>query len=74
MFRIIFFFLFLLSLKYSATAQPAKEIKNLVFEGDWQRTVSISDGGIGPRLRRLSKADIDNLTQNGRIAMNNYLK
>jgi len=41
---------------------------------DWARTVSISDGGIGPRLRRLSKADIDILQANGRMAMNNHLK
>ena len=41
---------------------------------DWKRTVSISDGAIGPRLRKLSKAEIDILIENGRIAMNNYLK
>jgi NTE family protein len=41
---------------------------------DWARTVSISDGGVGPRLRKLSKAEIDNLIENGRVAMNNHLK
>jgi NTE family protein len=41
---------------------------------DWARTVSISDGGVGPRLRRLSKAEIDILIENGRVAMNNHLK
>lgn len=40
---------------------------------DWARTVSISDGGIGPRLRRLSKKDIEVLMGNGRIAINKHL-
>jgi NTE family protein len=41
-------------------------------QDDWMRTVSISDGGIGPRLRKLSKKDIDVLIQNGQAAMNNH--
>ena len=41
---------------------------------DWERTVSISDGGVGPRLRKLSQAEIDTLIENGRVAMNNHLK
>lgn len=40
---------------------------------DWKRTVSISDGNVGPRIRRLSKATIDTLIGNGRIATMNYL-
>lgn len=41
---------------------------------DWKRTVSISDGKIGPRIRRLSKTEIDTLMQNGLTATNNYLQ
>jgi NTE family protein len=40
---------------------------------DWQRTVSISDGSLGPRIRKLSKKEIDTLIENGRRAMKNYL-
>lgn len=40
---------------------------------DWQRTVSISDGKIGPRIRKLSKEEINILIGNGRKAMKNYL-
>ena len=40
---------------------------------DWQRTVSISDGDVGPRIRKLSKKEVETLINNGRIAMKNYL-
>jgi NTE family protein len=40
---------------------------------DWQRTVSISDGNIGPRIRKLSKKEVETLIDNGRAAMKNYL-
>ena len=40
---------------------------------DWQRTVSISDGNISPRLRKLSKEEIKLLIENGRNAVKNYL-
>lgn len=40
---------------------------------DWQRTVSISDGKIGPRIRKLSKEDLSVLTESGRQAMKNFL-
>ncbi|HEV8286529.1 MAG TPA: patatin-like phospholipase family protein [Chitinophagaceae bacterium] len=40
---------------------------------DWQRTVSISDGSIGPRIRKLSQKEINILIENGRMAMKNYL-
>jgi NTE family protein len=40
---------------------------------DWQRTVSISDGNVGPRIRKLSKKELETLINNGRIAMKNYL-
>jgi NTE family protein len=35
---------------------------------DWRRTVSVSDGGIGPRIKRLQKKEADLLIQNGRSA------
>jgi len=40
---------------------------------DWQRTVSISDGNISPKLRRLSKEEINVLIENGKTAVKNYL-
>lgn len=40
---------------------------------DWQRTVSISDGKIGPRIRKLSPEEINILIDNGRQAVKNYL-
>ncbi len=43
-------------------------------KADWKRTVSISDGGLGPRLRKLSKYEIDALLQNGNTAMKKYLQ
>jgi NTE family protein len=41
---------------------------------DWKRTVSISDGNIAPRIRRLSKEEIDMLLENGRVATQRFLK
>jgi NTE family protein len=41
---------------------------------DWQRTVSISDGRIGPRIRRLSETEIRLLVSNGRTATALYFK
>ena len=40
---------------------------------DWQRTVSISDGNVPPKIKKLSKEEIRLLIENGRTAMNNYL-
>jgi len=40
---------------------------------DWKRTVSISDGNIGPRIRRLSADEINRLVENGRQATRNFL-
>lgn len=40
---------------------------------DWQRTVSISDGGVGPRIRRLSARQVHTLTTNGRTATAAFL-
>ena len=41
---------------------------------DWQRTISISDGKIGPRIRKLSKPEITVLIQNGYNATARYLQ
>lgn len=41
---------------------------------DWQRTVSISDGNIGPRIRKLSKAEIKKLIENGNIATKEFFR
>ncbi|HEX6192861.1 MAG TPA: patatin-like phospholipase family protein [Chitinophagaceae bacterium] len=40
---------------------------------DWQRTVSISDGNISPRIRKLNKKEIEVLIANGSQAMKTYL-
>jgi hypothetical protein len=42
--------------------------------GDWDRTVSISDGKIGPRIRKLSPEEIALLIENGKKAIRNYFK
>ncbi len=42
-------------------------------ENDWKRTVSISDGAIKPRLRKLSQSEIAILIENGRVATFNFL-
>ena len=39
---------------------------------DWQRTVSISDGKITPRIRKLSTTEIDVLIRNGKEAVKNF--
>jgi NTE family protein len=41
---------------------------------DWRRTVSISDGGLGPRVRKLSKYEVEVLQHNGNAAMKKYLQ
>jgi NTE family protein len=40
---------------------------------DWQRTISISDGKIGPRIRKLPVEEINILIENGRQAMKTFL-
>jgi NTE family protein len=42
-------------------------------EADWKRTISISDGKIGPRIRKLSAGEINLLINNGRAAIKTYL-
>ena len=41
---------------------------------DWRRTVSISDGGVGPRIRKLAPIEVETLTGNGRKATAAYFK
>ena len=36
---------------------------------DWQRTISISDGNVQPRVRKLLREEIDILMENGRKAV-----
>jgi NTE family protein len=40
---------------------------------DWQRTISIDDGNVSPRIRKLSQKEISILIDNGRNAMKSYL-
>ena len=40
---------------------------------DWQRTISISDGDLSPRIRKLSAEEIGILVNNGRRAVKTYL-
>jgi len=42
-------------------------------KADWQRTVSIGDGNISPKIRKLSKEEVNTLIENGRNAVKNYL-
>ena len=41
---------------------------------DWERTISISDGNIGPRIRRLSKGEVNTLVTNGAVSTTQYIK
>lgn len=43
-------------------------------EADWKRTVSISDGGVGPRIRRLQASEVKILVDNGSRAVTGYFK
>jgi NTE family protein len=43
-------------------------------DSDWKRTISISDGAVGPRIRKLSKAEIATLIENGRVATTNFFR
>lgn len=62
--------------------QYLKAFYNIVIENlnrqqltpeDWQRTISISDGKIGPRIRKLSEREINILIENGNLAMKKFL-
>lgn len=41
-------------------------------EEDWERTISISDGNIAPRVRRLSTREVNTLYTNGARSCQNY--
>lgn len=41
---------------------------------DWERTISISTGGIGPKIRRMSEKEKTLLVENGRKGVQHYLK
>lgn len=43
--------------------------RQLLTDADWQRTISISDGNVQPRIRKLLKEEIDILINNGRKAV-----
>ena len=45
-----------------------------VSDEDWKRTISISDGNVRPRIRKLSKAEINLLIENGKTATNKFFK
>lgn len=40
---------------------------------DWQRTVSIADGDVGPRVRKLSAEEVRTLVNNGAAGWHRYL-
>ena len=40
---------------------------------DWERTVSISDGNVPPKIKKLTKEQIKLLIENGRVAVKKYL-
>lgn len=46
--------------------------RQLLLPDDWKRTVSISDGGFSPRIRKLAKTEIETLVENGRVATKKY--
>ncbi|MEJ7912658.1 MAG: patatin-like phospholipase family protein [Chitinophagaceae bacterium] len=41
---------------------------------DWSRTISISDGGIGPRIRKLNLLEVEKLTENGSAGTAGFLQ
>lgn len=43
-------------------------------DDDWKRTVSIPDGSIGPRIRKLKQREVETLVENGRSATLNYIE
>lgn len=47
--------------------------QNLTKE-DWRRTVSIPDGNVSPRVRRLSSSEMTTLINNGFVATRQYLE
>lgn len=64
------------NLKEYATAFYTIILENLnrqtLTPNDWKRTVSISDGAIGPRIRKLSTTETSTLINNGHTATESY--
>jgi NTE family protein len=46
--------------------------RQLLTDVDWQRTISISDGNVQPRVRKILKPEIDTLINNGRKAVRDH--
>jgi hypothetical protein len=47
--------------------------KNLTAE-DEKRTIQISPGNIGQKIKRLKKSEVELLVNNGRMAVSSFLK
>lgn len=47
--------------------------RNMLTKEDWERTVSISSAGIGPKIKRLSKKQKDTLIRSGNKSTATYL-
>jgi NTE family protein len=41
---------------------------------DWKRTISIPDGKLGPRIRKLKKEEIELLVKNGRLGVEKWIQ
>lgn len=48
--------------------------RNELMPTDWERTVSISSGSIGPKIRKLALEDKNILVKNGQTAMRKFLE
>ena len=46
--------------------------RTILIDEDWKRTISISSGGVGPKIRKLSTEQKDTLVNNGRKAVSEY--
>ena len=42
-------------------------------DADWERTISVSDAGMGPKVKSLSPAQNDVLLQSGRKAVKDFI-
>ena len=48
--------------------------RNTLTEEDWKRSISISSGDVGPKIKRLSKEQIETLVKNGEEYTVDYFK
>lgn len=46
--------------------------RQMLTKEDWQRTISISDGNVAPRVRKLPREEMDILMYNGAVATKNF--